>query len=199
METLETAVSRYVAAMTVEAAQYLVDRGLTPETVRTFRVGVVTDPIPAHMGMTGHIAIPYLLKGQPLAVRSRNLGDFGPKYMGVEGEPTRVFNVDAIHEADSDLHVTEGEFDAMVLTQCGLPAVAFPGANNFKGHQARMLAGFNRVYVWGDPDQAGAEFTTRILNRLPRSGRAIQLRVGDVTETYLAGGVRAIYDLLKAA
>lgn len=198
METLEEAVASYEAAMTVEAAAYLLGRGLEEETVRMFRLGVVADPIPPHETMRGHIAIPYLLNRRPLTVRSRNLGA-GPKYMQPSGEALRVYNVDAIHRATDTLHVTEGEFDAMILTQCGLDAIAFPGANTFRGHHGRMLAGFNRIYIWGDPDQAGAEFSTKILNRLPRSGRIVKLRSGDVTETYLAGGEGAIHELWEDA
>lgn len=50
----------------------------------------------------------------------------------------------------------------MVLTLVGLPAVAIPGASGWQPHHRRMLAGFPRVRVQGDPDDAGADFTTRI-------------------------------------
>jgi DNA primase len=199
MQTLEEAVTSYQWAVTPEAAAYIEGRGIRPETARTFRVGVVADPIPAHEPMRGGIAIPYLLRGKPLTVRSRNISGHGPKYMQPSGEALRVFNVDAIHDAHDEIHVAEGEFDAMILNQCGLPAIAFPGANTFRGHHGRMLAGFNKVFVWGDPDAAGAEFTTKILNRLPRSGRSVNLRHGDVTDTYLDGGEAAIHELWEAA
>lgn len=199
METLEEAVASYEAAMTAEGVAYLLGRGLTVETARTHRLGVVADPIPAHEPMRGHIAIPYLLNGAPLTVRSRNISGQGPKYMQPSGEALRVYNVDAIHNADDEIHVTEGEFDAMILNQAGLPAIAFPGANSFRGYHGRMLAGFNKVFVWGDPDQAGAEFTTKILNRLPRSGRGVKLRGGDVTDTFLSGGLKTLHALAKDA
>jgi DNA primase len=205
METLEAAVKSYEAAMTVEAAQYLVGRGLTQETVLTHRLGVVADPIPAHERYRGWLAIPYLVGEQPVRVRfrciqSHDCKEFSHgKYGQPTGETLLTYGVNDIHEAGGEIHVTEGEFDRLILKQCGLYAIAFPGASTFRGYHGRMLAGFNRVYVWGDPDQAGAEFTTKVVNRLPRSGRGVQLRVGDVTDTYLAGGVEAIYDLVKAA
>jgi hypothetical protein len=62
-----------------------------------------------------------------------------------------------------------------------------------------MLAGFNRIYVWGDPDPAGAEFSTKITNRLPRSARAVQLKTGDVNHTYLEQGPEAIIAAYKKA
>jgi hypothetical protein len=208
MQTLEEAVASYEAAMTVEAAGYLLGRGLTEETVLTARLGVVADPIPAHERYKGWLAIPYITQGQPVRVRFRRpdwLTTEGQKYGQPSGETVLTYGVDDIHAPGDVLHVTEGEFDRLILKQCGLSAIAFPGANTFKRHHGRMLAGFNRIYVWGDPDQAGADFITTIVNRLPRSGRGVKLRGGDVTETYLeaggssGGGAKAIYNLIKEA
>lgn len=200
METLEEAVCKYEDGMTVQAARYLLERGLTQETVRTHRLGVVADPIPGHEAFRGMLAIPYLLKGQPVRIRFRCLQDHEHvghgKYMQPAGEKLMVYNVNAIHDAKHVLHVTEGEFDAMILQQEGMPAVAFPGASTFRGHHGRMLAGFNRLWVWGDPDAAGAEFVTKVTNRLPRSARGVKLKHGDVTETYLAGGREALVSLI---
>ena len=58
-----------------------------------------------------------------------------------------------------------------------------------------MLAGFSRVWVWGDPDDAGAEFTARVCRAL-RSAKGVRLRHGDVTDTYLAGGTDALLALI---
>lgn len=123
--------------------------------------------------------------------------DYGHgKYMSMVDEPSRVFNIKAIHDADDEIHVCEGEFDAIVLTKVGLPAVAIPGTQAWKNHHRRMLAGFSRVWVWGDPDDAGAEFTQR-LTRAMRQAKGVRLREGDVTDTYLAGGADALLTLIK--
>lgn len=202
METLEEAVSKYEADMTVQAAQYLVARGLTRETVRTNRLGVVADPIPGHEAFRGMVSIPYLLKGGVTGIRFRCIEDHDHrefnhgKYMQPSGTTIGVYGVDSIHEAKHVLHVTEGEFDRLILQQAGLPAIGFPGASSFRGHHGRMLAGFNRLWIWGDPDAAGAEFVTKVTNRLPRSARGVKLRHGDVTDTFLAGGAKTIYSLI---
>jgi len=201
METLEEATSRYEADMTVEGARYLLARGLTRETVRTNRLGVVADPMPGHENHRGKIVIPSMLAGQPLRLRFHCFNSHEHvghgKYMQMLGESLMVYGVDAIHSAGHTLHVAEGEFDAMILTQSGLPAIGFPGASSFRGHHGRMLAGFNRIWVWGDPDAAGAEFVQKVTNRLPRSGRGVRLRTGDVTDTFLAGGVEALHGLVE--
>jgi DNA primase len=123
--------------------------------------------------------------------------DFGHgKYMGMKDEPPRMFNVGAVHRAGSEIAVTEGEFDAMVLNMIGINAVAVPGAQGWRPHYRRMLAGFNRVWVFGDPDDAGAELTAKISRSL-RSAKGVRLRDGDVTDTYLKGGADALYALIN--
>jgi DNA primase len=202
---LNEAAQRYAASMTEEAARYLVhQRGLTPETGRTHLVGVVADPLAQHQRYEGWLAIPYIVKNDVVQIRFRCIKDHDHrefshgKYGQPSGEPLRVYNVNAIHNSGDTIHVTEGEFDAMILNQLGLPAVAFPGASSFKGYHGRMLAGFNRIWVWGDGDQAGAEFAQTVVNRLPRSAKTVRVPIGmDVTDIYRAGGAQQIYNLVQ--
>jgi 5S rRNA maturation endonuclease (ribonuclease M5) len=201
-EALEEATSAYQAAVTPQAARYLLNRGIDRPAAATFRLGVVADPMPGHERFRGFVSIPYLDRtGQPLTLRfrcieaheHRELGH--GKYMSITGEPARVYNITAIHDAADDIHVCEGEFDAQVLTVVGLPAVAIPGASGWRNHHRRMLAGFSRVWVWGDPDDAGAEFTTKVTRSL-RTAKGVRLRTGDVTDTYLTGGADALHALI---
>jgi DNA primase len=203
-EALEEAVASYEVALSndVEVVEYLVGRGIDQQTAVTFRLGVVPDPAPGHERFRDWLAIPYLNKDdQPLTVRFRCLYDhdhssyYHGKYMSISGDPSRVFNVGAIHRANDEIHVTEGEMDALILNQLDLPAVAIPGASGFQGHHRRMLAGFNRVFVWGDPDEAGAEFTNKVC-RMLGSAKGVRLRSGDVSENYLAGGEDQILSLI---
>lgn len=203
-EAVEEAVSSYQAAVTADAARYLHARGIDRATAATFRLGVVADPRPGHERFRGFLAIPYLDKnGQALTMRFRCLAehnhrDFAHgKYMSLPHDPARVFNVGAIHRAGDTIEVTEGEFDSMILTKLGLYAIAIPGATGWRGHHRRMLAGFNRVRVWGDPDDAGADFTNAVMRSLPRSAQGMRLKGGDVTETYMAGGADAVLALIK--
>ncbi|MFC3504425.1 toprim domain-containing protein [Micromonospora krabiensis] len=202
---MDEAVSRYQAALTSDAAAFLLRRGISRETAVTNRLGVVSDPMPGHGQYEGWLAIPYLRHdGQAVSVRFRCIAghedcrrDYGHgKYMSLEDEPSRVFYIPAIHSADDEIHVAEGEFDAMILNQVGLPAVAIPGASGWQGHHRRMLAGFSRVWVWGDPDDAGAKFVARV-SRAMRQARGVQLSIGDVTETYLAEGTAGLYALIE--
>ena len=169
LETLEEATAAYQAAVTREAAHYLAGRGIDKAVATGHRLGVVADPMPGHERFRGWLAIPYLDKdGQPLTIRFRCLQqhdhrDLGHgKYMSLPDDIPRMFNIGAIHRAGDEIHVTEGELDALVLTKIGLPAVAVPGAHLWKPRHRVMLAGFNRVWV-------GATPTTRVPTSPTRS------------------------------
>jgi DNA primase len=203
LEALEEATASYQGALTRGAARYLDARGIDQATAVMFRLGVVSDPFPGHERHVGKLAIPYLNKdGQPLTMRFRCIQPHEcrqaghGKYMSLMDDPVRVYNIRAIHEAADEIHVTEGELDTQVLTKIGLPSVAIPGAQLWRGHHRRMLAGFSRVWVWGDPDDAGAELVQKITRSL-RTAKGVRLRVGDVTDTYLAGGANALLALIN--
>jgi DNA primase len=201
-EALEEAVSSYQAALTRDAARYLHGRGIDQATASTFRLGVVREPFPGHSRFVGFLAIPYLdANGKPLTVRFRCLQSHDHrssghgKYMSIPEDPARVFNIPAIHQAKDEIHVCEGEIDAITLNMIGLPAVAIPGAQGWRPHHRRMLAGFSRVWVWGDPDDAGAQFTQKVTASL-RQAKGVRLH-DDVNATYMAGGAESLFSLIE--
>lgn len=206
-EELEEAVARYTSQLTLEAAQYLVGprRGLTQDVARIARLGVVSDPLPGHEKYQGMIAIPYLDKdGLPLAIRFHCFQDhdhrtFGHgKYNTMAGTPSRMYHISSVFEAGEEIHVTEGEFDCLVLNMIGMPAVAIPGANNFKRRHRSMLAGFTRIWVWGDPDKAGYEFATKLTQQMMRAKKVrLDQNIGDITDTYAALGAKGLFDLIE--
>jgi len=200
LETLEEATRSYQGAVTAPVAKYLHARGIGREEARTSRLGVVADPFPGHNMYRGMLAIPYLDRnGNPLTIRFRCLTegcthDFHGKYNTVKGDYPRMYGIGSIFEAQDEIHVTEGELDSIILCKLGLPAVAVPGAEMWFGRHRRMLAGFNRVWVWADPDDAGAELANKITRQL-RSAKGVRLKA-DVTDTYIAGGADAIFAAL---
>jgi len=203
MEALETAVQSYQDQLTVDAARYLRSRGVDQELATTFRLGIVTDPVPGHGKYRGMLAIPYLDKdGHPLTIRFRCLqthdhrANGHGKYASMFEDPSRVYNIKAIFDAKDEIHITEGEFDTQILTKIGLPAVAIPGAHGWQYHHRRMLAGFSRAYVWRDPDDAGAEFERKVVASM-RAAKGVPLKAGDVSDTYMQGGAEALYALIN--
>lgn len=181
------------------ASTFLSGRGLKDEAVQRFRLGVVPAQLAGFEHYAGMLAIPYLLlDSRPIQIRFRRLGGDGPKYMTMAGDQSRMFNVGAAVSPSSEIHVTEGEIDCMTLVQCGLNAVAIPGVNNFKPHHVAILAGFESIYIWGDPDEAGREFNAKVRNMVPRS-RVVPLVGGDINDTFLKGGYDEIYRLKSEA
>lgn len=203
LATLDEALTNYEATLDKDerVVDWLRERGLTKVAVNTHRLGVVPENcLPEHRRFIGWLAIPYLgLDGRPVQVRFRCLQNHEHighgKYMTLDGDPARVYAVDSIKRADFDIHVTEGELDKIVLDMLGYPAVAIPGASGFQSHHRRMLAGFGRVFVWGDPDEAGANFATRI-TRMMGQAVSVRLDVGDINETLLLQGEEAIHAAL---
>jgi hypothetical protein len=205
-EALELATSSYQGTLSAEVEDYLSERGIQWDAAVTYRLGEVSEPQPGHNRFRGMLALPYLDKDRsPLTLRFRCTKAHNHrelhhgKYNSVHGDVVRMFNVGAIHRAterNEDICVTEGELDAIVLEQIGLHAVALPGATTWQYYHARMLAGFDRVWLFTDPDDEGEALQGRMLQAM-RQARAVRLTLGDVGETFLQGGPDALLDLMK--
>ena len=202
---LEEATQAYqeVLAQDVGAVRYLLDRGIGQAEAMSHRFGVVGDePFPGHGGKRGWLAIPYLDRhGYPLTIRFRCLQDHKcrenghGKYATLKDDHPRPYNIGAIHRASDTIEITEGEFDAAILQKVGLHAVAIPGAHLWSPAFRRMLAGFNTIRIWADPDDAGAEMTAKITKSL-RQAKALRMPVGrDVSDVYKLGGADALYKI----
>jgi DNA primase len=54
------------------------------------------------------------------------------------------------------------------MSKCvGFPCVGVPGANSWKKHYTRLLADFERVFVFADGDAPGREFANSLARELP--------------------------------
>jgi len=167
-ELLGQAVQKY-AANIYQAEDYLRSRGISMEAARLARFGVVVEPEIGHEAFSGRLSIPYITKTGIVDLRFRSLNPaVEPKYMGMTGAETKMFNVLDIERAGNYIGVCEGELDTVTLSSCvGIPCVGVPGANSWKKHYTRLLADFERVYVFADGDQPGKEFATSLARELP--------------------------------
>jgi DNA primase len=167
-ELLGRAVQRYQENIYL-AEDYLKSRGITVEVARLARLGVVAEPEVGHEAFVGRLAIPYITKTGTVDLRFRSLNPaVEPKYMGMTGAETKMYNVLDIERAGDWIGVCEGELDTLTLSKCiGIPCVGVPGANSWKKHYTRLLADFERVFVFADGDQPGKEFATGLARELP--------------------------------
>jgi DNA primase len=165
-ESLTRAAKYYHSALH-EAEEYLAGRGITLEQAQKARLGVVLDPLTGHEAYAGRLSIPYLTRSGVVDLRFRALADEEPRYMGLSGATTRLYNVNAFFRATSYICICEGEIDTITLdTVCNLPAVGVPGVNNWKKHYTRLLADFDNVFLFADGDQAGNEFAKSLSREL---------------------------------
>jgi DNA primase len=177
-ELLGKATKKYAESIHL-ASDYLASRGISLEVARLASLGVVSEPEVGHEQYAGRLAIPYVTKTGVVDLRFRSLNPaVEPKYMGMTGAETRMYNVLDVEQAGDFIGVCEGELDTITLSYCvGIPCIGVPGANSWKRHYTRLLADFERVFVFADGDQPGTEFARSLARELPVT--IVQLPDGD--------------------
>ena len=160
------ATQRYVSKIEL-AKDYLEGRSLSVEEASIFHLGVVDEPLPGHEPYKGRLAIPYITPSGVVDIRFRSMYGEDPKYLGLVGSKTTMFNTQACFVADKYICVTEGEFDCIMMSvKTTHPTVGIPGANNWKPHYNKILDDFDVVIVLADGDTAGLEFGKKISREL---------------------------------
>lgn len=197
-ELLGKATEKYGASIYL-AEDYLRNRGIPIEVARLAQLGVVGEPEVGHEAYVGRLAIPYVTKTGVVDLRFRSLNPaVEPKYMGLTGAETKMYNVLDIEKANNFIGVCEGELDTVTMSGCiGIPCIGVPGANSWKKHYTRLLADFERVFVFADGDQPGTEFARSLARELPVT--IIQLPDGhDVNSMFVQEGADYFHSRVNA-
>lgn len=121
----------------------------------------------------GLVTIPYRVHGSVVQIRGK---DMSGKYVTPPGQKTRMFNTDVLLDRE-EVVVTEGEFDALVLTQMGFAAAASPGSNVWQDNWDDYFKESRLVYVVFDPDDAGKTGAHKIRERLGHKAKVVELPV----------------------
>lgn len=129
-------------------------------------MGVVREPVVGHETYLNRLSIPYITKAGVVDIRFRAMDNSEPKYLGLPGAETKLYNVDAYFEAGDWICVCEGEIDTITLSVIGLPAIGVPGVKNIKPHHYRILSDFDKIYVFSDGDQAGKDFAKDLARKI---------------------------------
>jgi hypothetical protein len=125
------------------------------------------------------LVIPYFDQhGQEIAVRYRFAMNGNQRFRWKKGNQTIPYG---LWKLDEELHgctvaggdkpfifLVEGESDTQTLWLHNIPALGIPGATTWKTAWGQFSKGA-RVYVWQEPDDAGAEFVKRIAATLPEA------------------------------
>lgn len=182
-----------------QAEVYLKNRGIPIEIARLAQLGVVEEPEVGHETYIGRLAIPYVTKTGVVDLRFRSLNPaVEPKYMGLTGAETKMYNVLDIEKANNFIGVCEGELDTITMSGCvGIPCIGVPGANSWKKHYTRLLADFERVFVFADGDQPGTEFARSLARELPVT--IVQLPDGhDVNSMFVQEGANYFHNKINS-
>jgi DNA primase len=131
-------------------------------------------------------------------IRFRSINGEDPKYIGLPGAKTTMFNAQAVLTANQYICVTEGEIDAITtVVKTGHPAVGIPGANNWKPYYTKILDDFETVIVLADGDNPGLEFGKKVSRELGNVN-IVQMPDGhDVNSIVLQEGVQFLDERIR--
>jgi 5S rRNA maturation endonuclease (ribonuclease M5) len=137
---------------------YLASRGMMPQTVRTFGLGLYT----GKGLLRGRIVIPiHNERGELIAYAGRAIDGQEPKYRFPAGfrKSLVLFNLDRVLATRSrKVIVVEGFFDTLAVHQAGYPTIVGLMGSTLSRYQADLLTThFDRVVLMLDGDKAGED------------------------------------------
>jgi len=187
--------------ITQECVDYISKRGITKETMQAFELQTYKD----------RIAFPYYKFETLVGVKTRLPRKHcketdGEKMLSVTGSKPYLFNAKNI-ELGGDLIVCEGEFDCMVLWQCGFKNVVSVGAgansvNSLLDQAKDIFDKFDTLIIVSDNDPSGdnmdAMFTEKFGTKVKLVDKKIY-KLNDVNEDYIKHGQGQIEKLINSA
>jgi len=146
---------------------YLCGRGIGPNVAKKFMLGCTKQ----------EITIPHIVDSNLINIKYRMIPELGIEgqltYRSLSGRPlTALWPHDEILQYDSEILIlAEGEFDAMVLWDAGLPAASIPhGVNGRLAQWYSTLSLFKEVWVTFDQDEAADAAWQRFLTKPNKHG-----------------------------
>jgi hypothetical protein len=162
----------------VTALDYLVRRGISPETAKAASLGLVDFP-----GLGPSVAIPYGSSGV-VKLRALSPTSKDKKFRHLAGKPSAdlLYGIEIAAErieddvfGDSEIHITESELDCLTMRQAGFNAVSVSSATTCLDHgtlkinpdHLAIVNKAERIFLWLDMDDAGNRCTEAWKNVLP--------------------------------
>ena len=200
--SLESATALFEAAMPGSpAAEYVVqERGINPHIGARFRLGYVPAGVSGWERFGGRLSVPNLCaSGHVVGIKFRDLtGTSESKYDQPSAQQSRLFNLRCLAEISSLVVITEGELDAIAVSQLGFPAIGVPGASAWKRRHALLVEGYDRVVVIADADKAGRDMAKKIMEgNIPVTVVEPPGGCKDANEALVAGLGNELADLIR--
>jgi len=168
-----------------KALDYLVnERGLLVETLKKYSVGMATYQYRDTNGYvpSDSITFPWIvpaafaekeenIAGTPTVLRrikARSLERKDWQRMHPSGGGLGLFGYDTIPCDAKEIIITEGEYDAMAVSQAtGRPSVSLPNGTGSKLDQLMtMIEPFQKIYLWMDNDNPGQAAAKKIAAKI---------------------------------
>lgn len=193
--SLERLTQRYQESLPSSPAEkYLLERGITKEAQRYFRLGIVIDPEPEERIFNKRLSIPFIVGTSIVGIKYRHISDYGEKYISSQGfYAQRIFNPNVLTELHPKVYVTEGELDTITLWQLGIPAIAIPGVTNWNPVVPRILRN-RKIVVLADGDDKegqGMKLGKKILTSVDGSA-IVKMEGTDVNQFYMDKGAEEL-------
>lgn len=191
--------AKKVVPINDECIQYIEARGITKDTIKKFNLGT-------HNGL---IAFPYYkydnLIGCKLRKPSKNPGK--PKMTSISGSKPYLFNFNNIDIDNKEIIICEGEFDCMVIYQCGFTNVVSVGAgansvNRLLAQAKDFFENFTSIIIISDNDEAGQGMDKAMVEFFGVKAKLIDkslYTLKDVNDEYLTYGKTKIVELIESA
>lgn len=197
-DTFESEIKK-VGIITKECIDYIKLRGITDKTIDKFNLGAYK----------GDIAFPYYRYETVIGYKTRKpLKNPGtPKMRSITGSKPFLYNIQNIDIESNELVICEGEFDAMVISQCGYENVVSVGAGanslNTLIEQSRdILDKFQILIIVSDNDEAGSNMDEYFVKEFGNKAKLIDKKLytrKDINEEYIINGKEKIIELIESA
>lgn len=179
--------------------EYIKSRGITEETIKYFGLKMFNNAI----------AFPYAKYEAIIGykIRKAEKNPASPKMYSMKGSKPFLFNFNNLGEDKSELVICEGEFDCMILHQCGFENVVSvgAGANSLSTliNQAKeYFDAYDNLIIVSDNDDAGSKmddiFSTEFGYKAKLIDKSLYTQ-NDVNAEYFKNGKQAIIELINSA
>lgn len=182
-----------------ECRKYINSRGINDDTIEKFKLGTYK----------GMIAFPYYKYETIVGCKIRKpiKNPDKPKMINITGSKPYLYNCMNIDMQNKELIICEGEFDCMVLHQCGFTNVVSVGSGaNSLGtlieQSKEFLDNFTTIIVVSDNDSAGNAMDKKMVELLGNKVKLVDKKIytsNDVNEEYFKNGDDRIKSLIDSA
>jgi twinkle protein len=188
--------------ITAECIEYIKSRGITEDTIAAFE-------LKSH---NGDIAFPYYKHETLVGVKTRRPCKWrktdgnATKLRSITGSKPYLFNAKNI-EPGGELIICEGEFDCMVLWQCGYTNVVSvgAGANSMRTvieQGDELFKQFDSLLIVSDNDESGDNMDAAFMEKYGSNAKLLDKSIykrNDINEDYVKYGREQIVKLIDSA